>query len=330
MRTLTAALALTLLLPATALAQDSTEPSPWPTAAELRGDLQDIGYQFSYDASSQAFYPEFHEGLPTVWSLTQPVLDRELAEVSEEEAFTLQLVEAGELPTQVVFGATSVDGGAGELETVATVLMEVASRLPQESQLDAAVWYISNLWTYEPGAPERTTMPCLLEEFEGGSLLVWLGGDGQSVISFFGTVGPYDFMAEELEQCRTLLGQAAAESTGAAPTTETEPAEPTVDYTVPPEEAVAMIEAGERVVIDVRTPAEYEQAHVVGALNIDVEAADFGERIAELDADVPYLLYCRTGRRSDLAAQQMAAAGFSDIADGAGLAGLARAGAPVE
>jgi rhodanese-related sulfurtransferase len=93
---------------------------------------------------------------------------------------------------------------------------------------------------------------------------------------------------------------------------------------------VAILEAGTHTIIDVRTPQEYEQAHIVGALNIDVEAPDFGERIAELDPDEPYLLYCRSGRRSDLAAQQMAAAGFTDITDAAGLADLARAGAPVE
>jgi phage shock protein E len=93
---------------------------------------------------------------------------------------------------------------------------------------------------------------------------------------------------------------------------------------------VAIIEAGTHTIIDVRTPQEYEQAHIVGALNIDVEAPDFAERIAELDPDEPYLLYCRSGRRSDLAAQQLAAAGFADITDAAGLADLARAGAPVE
>ncbi len=89
------------------------------------------------------------------------------------------------------------DGSSGKSSWVSATVDEavdfVCDRLPEESQLDAAVWYISNLWTYEPGAPERTTMPCLLEEFEGGSLLVWLGGDGESVVSFFGTVGPYDF-----------------------------------------------------------------------------------------------------------------------------------------
>jgi rhodanese-related sulfurtransferase len=101
-------------------------------------------------------------------------------------------------------------------------------------------------------------------------------------------------------------------------------------YTVTPEEAVALIEEGERTVIDVRTPAEYDQAHIVGAINIDVDGADFGDRIAALDPEVPLLLYCNTGRRSAIAASQMEEVGIKDIADAGGLADLARAGAPVE
>jgi rhodanese-related sulfurtransferase len=96
------------------------------------------------------------------------------------------------------------------------------------------------------------------------------------------------------------------------------------------ESAVAMIESGERTIIDVRTPAEYDESHVVGALNIDVQGADFGERIAELDADEPFLVYCRSGNRSARAAEQMESAGIRDIADAGGLADLASAGAPVE
>ena len=101
-------------------------------------------------------------------------------------------------------------------------------------------------------------------------------------------------------------------------------------YTVGPERAVRMIERGERTVIDVRTPAEYAEAHVVGAINIDVDGADFDARIEGLDPETPYLVYCRTGRRSEIAADKMEDVGIKDIADAGGLADLARAGAPVE
>lgn len=101
-------------------------------------------------------------------------------------------------------------------------------------------------------------------------------------------------------------------------------------YTVSPQVAVEFIEQGERTVIDVRRPDEFEQAHVVGAININLEDPDFTARIEELDPDEPVLVYCRTGNRSAAAATQMAAVGIKDIADAGGIADLARAGAPVE
>jgi len=87
---------------------------------------------------------------------------------------------------------------------------------------------------------------------------------------------------------------------------------------------------GSRVVIDVRTPAEYAAGHIAGAQNIDVEAGDFATKIAALDKGAAYLVYCRSGRRSAIAADQMASAGFKDIADGGGMDALVAAGAPVE
>ena len=92
--------------------------------------------------------------------------------------------------------------------------------------------------------------------------------------------------------------------------------------------AVGMLDS--RVVVDVRTPSEFAAGHIAGARNIDVEAADFSSRISTLDRTAAYLVYCHSGRRSAIAAQQMAAAGFSDIADGGGMADLMAAGAPVE
>jgi phage shock protein E len=92
--------------------------------------------------------------------------------------------------------------------------------------------------------------------------------------------------------------------------------------------AVGMLDS--RVVVDVRTPAEYAAGHIAGAQNIDVEAADFGSKISTLDKEASYLVYCRSGRRSAIAAEEMVKAGFTDIADGGALADLVAAGAPTE
>ena len=103
---------------------------------------------------------------------------------------------------------------------------------------------------------------------------------------------------------------------------------PAAVQTVDAAKAVGMLDS--RVVIDVRTPAEYAAGHIAGAQNIDVEAADFAAKISTLDKEAPYLLYCRSGRRSAIAAEEMAKAGFTDVVDGGGMADLVAAGAPTE
>ncbi len=68
------------------------------------------------------------------------------------------------------------------------------------------------------------------------------------------------------------------------------------------------------VVLDVRTPTEYADGHLAGALNIDVESPDFADQIAALDKTAPYAIYCRSGNRSAVAMSEMADAGFTDLA----------------
>mgnify|MGYP000526506432 CR=1 FL=1 len=67
------------------------------------------------------------------------------------------------------------------------------------------------------------------------------------------------------------------------------------------------------VVIDVRTPGEFSEGHLVGALNIDVQSSLFQNEIASLDKNATYALYCRSGNRSGVAAEIMAEAGFTKI-----------------
>lgn len=73
--------------------------------------------------------------------------------------------------------------------------------------------------------------------------------------------------------------------------------------------------APDTVIIDVRTPAEYGEGHLEGAVNIDVSAPDFADRIADLPADGEYLVYCRSGNRSAAAAGIMAEQGFDEVID---------------
>jgi rhodanese-related sulfurtransferase len=95
--------------------------------------------------------------------------------------------------------------------------------------------------------------------------------------------------------------------------------------TIGPAEAVSQLD--ERTVIDVRTPEEVAEGMIAGALAINLQASDFRTRIAELDRDGSYLLYCRSGNRSAQAAAIMAELGFTDVVDAGGYESLVAAGA---
>ena len=62
--------------------------------------------------------------------------------------------------------------------------------------------------------------------------------------------------------------------------------------------------------VDVRTPAEYNSAHIPGAINIDVTADDFEQNIRVLNKKQPVAVYCRSGRRSKTAAEILAKEGY--------------------
>ena len=69
------------------------------------------------------------------------------------------------------------------------------------------------------------------------------------------------------------------------------------------------------IVIDVRTPEEYAQGHLVGAVNHNVEDGSLEAALADLDPAADYIVYCRSGRRSAIAADLMAAEGFGSVTD---------------
>ncbi|MDO4676729.1 MAG: rhodanese-like domain-containing protein [Anaerobiospirillum succiniciproducens] len=78
--------------------------------------------------------------------------------------------------------------------------------------------------------------------------------------------------------------------------------------------ANAIIEKGAAIVIDVRTPEEYAQGHVVGAYNIPLDGLLDDEKLPLLkEKDTPVLLYCRSGRRSGLAMYHMSNAGYKKV-----------------
>jgi rhodanese-related sulfurtransferase len=84
-----------------------------------------------------------------------------------------------------------------------------------------------------------------------------------------------------------------------------------------PAEAFALIQKNngnpQFVVLDVRTPEEFKEGHIEGAVNVNFNSKAFREEIGRLDRQKTYLVYCRTGRRSKEAVRIMQDLGFTHL-----------------
>lgn len=78
------------------------------------------------------------------------------------------------------------------------------------------------------------------------------------------------------------------------------------------EEFAAVVEEPGVVLIDVRTPAEFAEGHLVGAVNLDVSSPEFAAAVGDLDPAGRYAVYCRSGNRSAQALEIMRSAGIED------------------
>lgn len=67
------------------------------------------------------------------------------------------------------------------------------------------------------------------------------------------------------------------------------------------------------IIIDVRTPNEFNAGHLKGALNIDVNQYDATSKIDKLNRNAKYIVYCRTSNRSGMAVQYMMQKGFKTV-----------------
>ena len=67
------------------------------------------------------------------------------------------------------------------------------------------------------------------------------------------------------------------------------------------------------IVLDVRSPEEFAQGHVPGALNIDINASGFASKVAEMDKSKPILVNCHAGSRGAIAAAELAKPGFKTV-----------------
>lgn len=86
------------------------------------------------------------------------------------------------------------------------------------------------------------------------------------------------------------------------------------------EEAIAMMETeSDYIILDVRTPEEFSDKHIPGAINVANETIGSVE-IPELpDKEQLIMVYCRSGNRSKQASEKLAALGYTNIIEFGGI-----------
>ncbi|WPR72961.1 rhodanese-like domain-containing protein [Flavobacterium sp. NG2] len=66
-------------------------------------------------------------------------------------------------------------------------------------------------------------------------------------------------------------------------------------------------------ILDVRTPEEFETEHINDAININWNGNSFVSEAEKLDKTKPVFVYCKSGGRSQKAAEKLKELGFTDI-----------------
>ncbi|MBX2897273.1 MAG: rhodanese-like domain-containing protein [Cyclobacteriaceae bacterium] len=86
----------------------------------------------------------------------------------------------------------------------------------------------------------------------------------------------------------------------------------------------------EKVVLDVRTPSEYNEGHLAQAKLMNVNDSNFKQQLSTLQKDKPVYVYCAAGVRSNKAATIMRQEGFTQVFElSGGIQAWQAAGKPV-
>lgn len=88
--------------------------------------------------------------------------------------------------------------------------------------------------------------------------------------------------------------------------------------------------APETVLLDIRTPGEFNDGHIAGAVLVDYYARDYIDRLEGMDRNKTYLVYCRSGNRSARSLPIFARLGFRHVYHlETGIRGWVQAGFPL-
>jgi rhodanese-related sulfurtransferase len=68
-------------------------------------------------------------------------------------------------------------------------------------------------------------------------------------------------------------------------------------------------------IVDIRTPQEFKEGHIKGAVNINYFDKNFLNEISKFDKTKPIFIYCRSGNRTSSASKKIAKLGFKQVND---------------
>ena len=80
-----------------------------------------------------------------------------------------------------------------------------------------------------------------------------------------------------------------------------------------------MQEKQDMLIVDVRTPGEYAEGHVQGAINVPLQSIDAGDLSLLPDRDQTLLIYCRSGSRSASASKSLVRQRYTSVYDFGGI-----------
>jgi len=128
------------------------------------------------------------------------------------------------------------------------------------------------------------------------------------------TVGCRTGDQKQITEKEAQTEESAGEEKASVPAEEKEEEEVPQIIDISPEEVYEIISKGEEfLILDVRTPDEFNEGHIEGAVLIPVDELE--RRLDELPKDKPIITYCRSGVRSRNAANILLENGFSKVYD---------------
>ena len=90
--------------------------------------------------------------------------------------------------------------------------------------------------------------------------------------------------------------------------------------TITAEDAKKIMDSGEEIIIlDVREQDEYDEGHIAGSILIPYTEIENKAEEMLTDKEKQVLVYCRSGRRSKIAAESLAKLGYTNIKEFGGI-----------